>query len=203
MEEITMLMSIMLAQLAWAEGGTSFDRINGADWTDQEAVIAAIEAYDGYDHTLETGIMRDPDNANVIYFATSSTQEQDDGSFANRLSIFSYDQDSLIFMRQWRVDGRADIEWNVVGVDAGRVVWIEQPADYQAGDECAEPVVTGNDHTDNTSLWSIPTDNLVVNDDGTLSWRETASAYTPSQEVLDERWQRQTDCQGVGTTGDA
>lgn len=180
----------------------NFDPLATNEWTDAAAVLAGIEDFDeGYTHTLEYGVIEDIDS-NAVYFATTATKMQDDGSTATRLSIFSYNPDTGFFMRLWRDDDTAgDREWNVIGYDYGRVVWTEQTADFQA-EACSEALIRGNDGQDGASLWSIPENNLQVNEDGSYSWRESAASYVPSQTVIDEANQRQADCQGQQDTGD-
>ncbi|KKW30659.1 MAG: hypothetical protein UY72_C0006G0010 [Candidatus Uhrbacteria bacterium GW2011_GWD2_52_7] len=187
---------------AAAGDGTAFDPMATNEWPEAAMVLSWIEDYDeGYTHTLEYGVIKDVDS-NTVYFATTATKTQEDGSNATRLSIFSYNPDTRLFMRLWRNDDTAgDREWNVIGYDNGRVVCIEQAADFQAED-CDEAVVSGYEQTNGASLWSIPENNLLVNEDGTYSWRESASAYSPSATIIDEARQRESDCQGQQDTGD-
>ena len=182
----------VLTQPAKAEGlnGLNFAVTAPADWSGAATALFVVEDFDGNEQVIEYGIVDDPDEIDIVYFAT--TGGMDDGS--TRLSIYRYDEQSSVFMRLWREDGDSSLEWNVIGYDNGRVVFLEQPADYNAGD-CAQSVLTGFDGAGGASLWSLPDDNLRVDENGGLYWAEVPTAYAPPQELIDQARQMEASCQ--------
>lgn len=192
-EAMLSCLMLCIAVQAHDAGVRNFTVISADEWVDHDTALGWINELTP-NQTIEQTVVLDPTDDRVAYFATSAPK--DGGSL---LSVYRYNTQSQIYERLWRKEiasGEAGREWLVLGVDNGRVVFIEQNGGTET-ETCVQPVISGNDHVNGSALWSVPGDNLLVDPDTqALSWKEQPSAYAPPQEVLDEALIKQNACEG-------
>ncbi len=185
---LVMLAMTLGANFAQAQdAGTDFTTVDSATWQEHaDKALGFIERdLKETGHVITGNIVRDPDENGIVYFATA----RDNGPNGRQLSLFRYDENGGWFWREARQDDNAaGREWNAIGYDNGRVVLVEQAAGA-AAEECAQPVIVGND---DGMLYSVPDDNL--QDD--MTWKEpTPIKYPAPANVLEEARNAQSQCE--------
>ncbi|MDA0208276.1 MAG: hypothetical protein O3B64_02630 [bacterium] len=132
----------------------NFDYLLPHDWERTTTTEVDLNTYLGGDHSITFGIVEDPTDANVLYFATSDFEGTP--TKQNTVSIIRYQQDTYEFERifkatyegfepfgkpaDWEAEWNVLYEAHVLGYDNGKLVLFFQDANDSPG-RCAEPIV--------------------------------------------------------------
>lgn len=132
----------------------NFDYISPINWDRTDATEADLNTYLGGDHTIEFGIVEDPSDENILYFASSDYEREPVEQ--NTVSIIRYQKDTYEFERiykatyegfepfgepaDWEAPWDLSYEAHVLGYDNGKLALFFQDASDSPG-PCAEPVI--------------------------------------------------------------
>jgi hypothetical protein len=158
-------------------------------WEHLERATNAIQSLTP-GQVIESGILQDPTNENVVYFAASAFDEE---KLENLVSVYQYQTDDYNFERLFRTtyaEGGTSLlgdeavpVFHVVGYDNNNLILLIQDY-FDSPDPCGQPLLLGMQHGDSRNLVSMS-----INDP--YSGVET---YTPPQDVIKEFQQKELTC---------
>lgn len=118
------------------------------DWEHTNRAQEAIQAL-GEGQVISFGIVEDPIEENIVYFAASAPAEEGDGRF---IGIYKYNTDNYEWERLYRnTFDEGDLRYlgdevvpafRVLGVDNGKLIILAQAMDDSPG-PCTEPLLLG------------------------------------------------------------
>lgn len=173
--------------------GQQFGGLLPEDWDLYEKANKNIQTL-GTGQTITFYVVSDPDNENLVYFASSA---YDTTLRENMLSIYRYQLDDNNFERLFRTrygEGRFPMleagipVLHVLGYDSGKLVLLVQDLDDSPG-RCTEPLLLGVGE-DRGEIRNLITMDI---SDPYAGFEE----YTPPQDVLDTAQEAQDACVGT------
>lgn len=170
----------------------SFDYIMPENWDYTERAETAIETL-GEGQRIQFGIVQDPTNEAVYYFATSAYDQEEE---TNDISIYRYNIEDFTWQRLYRnsyqagsfrgLDEHVLPIYHVVGYDNNGIVILIQDVN-DSPHPCTEPILLGHGERAD-GIRSMVRMQIVEDAHGTFE------PYTPPDEVINEAEEKQETC---------